>query len=151
MPRIRVRRIGTAVAACILCSALAGAAVMRMTQTVFDMPKEGEVVELEHLHYGETTSADFNTVTMEIKAKEGTDKLLTTWVFSASNSGGKMRQFEVKVSLLDEEGKRISSGDGRGVLPAAAKDQTVKVKVKTDQATLEHAKRVHVQVNWVSH
>lgn len=138
-------------AAGILCGALAGAAVMRMTQTVFDMPKEGEVVELEHLHYGETTSADFNTVTMEVKAKEGSDKILSTWVFSVSNTGGKMRQFEVKLSLLDEEGKRLSSGETRGVVPAAAKDQKVKVKVKTDQATLDQAKSVHVQVNWISH
>jgi hypothetical protein len=126
------------------------ASVMKMTQTTFAMPVEGEVVELNGLHYGIRFSADVTTVVYEIKAGKREDEVVVVWTFTGSNTAGKMHRVDVAVRLLNEIGERIAHGEGKATLGAGAKNQKFKVKMKVAPSVLEEAALVNVQADWVT-
>ena len=107
------------------------ASVMKMTQTTFAVPEEGEVVELTGLHYGIRFSADVNTAVYETKAGKKEQQVIMVWTFTGSNTAGKMHRVDVAVRLLNEIGERVAHGEGKATLAAGAKHQKFKVKVKT--------------------
>jgi hypothetical protein len=138
------------VIACAVAAAPLVAAVMKITQTAFAMPAEGEVVTLSGLHYGKTFSADVNTARFEVKPGKGDDQVIVSWTFTGSNTAGKMHKVDVTVWLVNEIGERAAQGLRRVVLSAGAKDQEFIVKVKTNPDDLEGITIVQVQANWTS-
>jgi hypothetical protein len=133
-----------------LTAAPAVATVMKMTQTTFAMPEEGEVVGLTGLHYGIRFSADVTTAVYETKAGKDGDQVIVVWTFTGSNTAGKMHRVDVAVWLLNEIGERMAHGEGKATLGAGAKEQSFKVKVKTTREDLQKTTLVNVQANWVS-
>jgi len=135
---------------CAMAVAPAIAAVMKITQTAFAMPEEGEVVQLTGLHYGIKFSADINTAEFEVKSKEGDAKVLTLWTCTGSNTAGKMHKVDVMVRLINDIGERVANGHRMAVLSAGAKDQKFTVKVKVDAEVLEKITLVQIQADWTS-
>jgi hypothetical protein len=135
---------------CVAVVAPALATIMKMTQTTFAMPEEGEVVELAGLHYGIRFSADITTATYETKDGKREDQVIVVWTFTGSNTAGKMHRVDIVVWLLNEIGERVAHGEGKATLSAGAKDQKLKVKVKVASEVLEETTLVNVQANWVS-
>jgi hypothetical protein len=150
MSRTRAFRVAVVVSACLVAVATAIAAVMKITQTAFAMPAEGEVVQLNGLHYGINFSADINTAKFEVKSKEGEAKVLTVWTFTGSNTAGKMHRVDVTVRLVNEIGERVAAGRRMAVLSAGAKNQKFTVKVKVEAEILETVALVQVQADWTS-
>jgi hypothetical protein len=134
----------------VMAVAPALATVMKMTQTTFALPEEGEVVELSGLHYGIRFSADVTTAVYETKAGKDEGQMIVVWTFTGSNTAGKMHRVDVAVWLLNEIGERVAHGVGKATLGSGAKEQKFKVKVKTTREDLEKTTLVNVQANWVS-
>ena len=150
MSRTRALCLTVAVIVWAVAAAPVLAAVMKITQTAFAMPEQGEEVELTGLHYGIKFAADINTAEFEVKSKEGETKALTVWTFTGSNTAGKMHKVDVMVRLINDIGERVANGHRMAVLSAGAKDQKFTVKVKVDAGVLEKVTVVQVQADWTS-
>ena len=125
------------------------AAEMKMTQTTFAVPAEGEVVELTGLHYGISAPADITTTVFVTKAGKREDQVIIVWTFAGSNDAESTRRVDVTVWLLNEIGERVARGESKVTLDAGAKDQTFKVNLKVAPGVLQATKLVNVQANWV--
>lgn len=130
--------------------ASATAAEMKLTQTTFVIPAEGEVVELVGLHYGISAPADITMCVYETKTGKREDQVITVWTFTGSNGAENARRVEVTVWLLNEIGERVAQGGKTVTLDAGAEDQTFKINVKVAPGILQGTKLVNLQANWVT-
>ncbi len=131
-------------------SSLAGGA-MKMTAVSFPLPTDSEPIALSGLTYGGMGgTVAVTSVSLEVASSEGDTPVHAEWTLTASNTKPQARRVQVRIFLLNEAKKRISSGRKTVLIRGNVDEQELELEMEVKEGVWARAERVYLEVDFLS-
>jgi hypothetical protein len=139
------------VAVTVAPAALIASVFLLGTQTVIEVPKEGQDVPLSGLSYkARAFEAKVTSVRLEPRGAADGDTFVADWNFLGSNSDGQMHRFEIQLRLLDESGQQLAMPSQYFVLRGGSRDKSFKLATNLKAAVWKATRKIRIVVNWIN-
>jgi hypothetical protein len=124
------------------------ASAMKQTVTAIPVPKDSATIPLRDLVYTLGGKAEVKTVRLDPMPALGADPVEADWVFTGSNADGQIHKVSIKLTLMDEGGKRMDSFDAMTVLRPGGKDQSWSIHMKAPAKSWTATRAIHIAAVW---
>jgi hypothetical protein len=133
----------------LLCVPLALlASTMKQTVTAIAVPKDDAEIPLRDLVYTLGGKAEVKTVRLVPMPPANADPVEADWVFTGSNADAQIHKVSIKLTLMDEGGKRMDSFDVKMVLRPGGKDQSWSVHMKAPSKVWTATRTIQIAAVW---
>jgi hypothetical protein len=124
------------------------ASTMKQTVTAIAVPKDSATIPLRDLVYRLGGTAEVKAVRLDPMPAAGADPVEADWVFTGSNADGQIHKVSIRLTLMDESGKKMDSFDAKTVLRPGGKDQSWSVHMKAPAKVWTATRTIHIAAVW---